>query len=474
MEKSCEKATFLKVDGIPNIFRSPSKCVAVCWLILLLASASVCSWLIVAAVQQFYEFKVSTSIRVHSEQASVLPTISICNMNPFTSNFSTRLFAEANISMTFTDALDVYMRYFNQLQAYLLQKRGFYLTDDELAQMSVLDEALLYCEFGGQPCSSRDFEPFFHPVLFNCYKFNGNASKISYAAGLSAKLTVRLYTGVPDELDYTFYRGFMLFIQNASDYPYSMGRSLFRLAPGLGATFVPERSFYNQYPAPYSDCTVLDDNTLTRPIQNHTEFDELVRTGYLYTQNDCFALCKQHIILSRCQCRTSFTGSLAANSSTTYCSSKSQGECIRRVSALFVTIENFLVNECLSHCPLECHQSSLRPLVYYYQYPYDVHNYTRQQAMLVSQLAESVAGQRDARENLATNVVEFNVYYDSLSYMEVVEEPKLTWDSLIGIVGGHLHLFLGMSLLSVVEVFEWAAFVAVSALKFLTRSNYAQ
>ena len=51
-------------------------------------------------------------------------------------------------------------------------------------------------------------------------------------------------------------------------------------------------------------------------------------------------------------------------------------------------------------------------------------------------------------------------YYDSLSYSNVDEEHKMTVDSLIGTIGGHLHLFLGMSLLSFVEI-------SVLGLKFI-------
>ena len=43
-------------------------------------------------------------------------------------------------------------------------------------------------------------------------------------------------------------------------------------------------------------------------------------------------------------------------------------------------------------------------------------------------------------------------YYETLSVTQIEEQPKMRLDTLIGTIGGHLHLFLGMSLLSFVEI----------------------
>ena len=55
------------------------------------------------------------------------------------------------------------------------------------------------------------------------------------------------------------------------------------------------------------------------------------------------------------------------------------------------------------------------------------------------------------------NIVEVYVYYETLTYTNTVEEPKMSFEDLIGSLGGHLHLFLGMSLLSFAEIFELLA-----------------
>ena len=67
---------------------------------------------------------------------------------------------------------------------------------------------------------------------------------------------------------------------------------------------------------------------------------------------------------------------------------------------------------------------------------------------------ERYSNQTDFTENLASNVAKVSIYYDELSYTEVTEVPRMTWDELLGKLGGHLHLFLGMSALGFVELFE--------------------
>ena len=47
------------------------------------------------------------------------------------------------------------------------------------------------------------------------------------------------------------------------------------------------------------------------------------------------------------------------------------------------------------------------------------------------------------------------IRYESLAYKKLEEEPKINGEELLGIIGGHLGLFLGMSLLSFVELIEF-------------------
>jgi hypothetical protein len=47
-----------------------------------------------------------------------------------------------------------------------------------------------------------------------------------------------------------------------------------------------------------------------------------------------------------------------------------------------------------------------------------------------------------------------NVYYKDMSHLEIVESAETTLDKVISSIGGNMGLFLGMSLLTILEIVE--------------------
>jgi hypothetical protein len=56
--------------------------------------------------------------------------------------------------------------------------------------------------------------------------------------------------------------------------------------------------------------------------------------------------------------------------------------------------------------------------------------------------------------NAAKSIVSINIYYDSLSYTQTTESPKMNLVSLLASIGGNLSLLLGISLFSLFEAIE--------------------
>ena len=68
-------------------------------------------------------------------------------------------------------------------------------------------------------------------------------------------------------------------------------------------------------------------------------------------------------------------------------------------------------------------------------------------------LKQRYANHTDFTENLASNVIKFSVYLDTV-FFEIQEIKRMSWSELIGSLGGYFHLLLGMIILSFVELFE--------------------
>ena len=66
------------------------------------------------------------------------------------------------------------------------------------------------------------------------------------------------------------------------------------------------------------------------------------------------------------------------------------------------------------------------------------------------------SNQTDFNDLLAENVAKLSVRYEPQSYTISKEKKTITINHLISTLGGHLHLFLGMSLMSFLELVELA------------------
>ena len=134
---------------------------------------------------------------------------------------------------------------------------------------------------------------------------------------------------------------------------------------------------------------------------------------------------------------------------------------------------DFIMNNCLAKCPLECHKEYIYLHQSFYKYPEDKYIEELKKNQL---LLSKYANETDFRNSLASNVAKVTIYYDTLTYTIIKEEAKVTWVKLLGNLGGHLHLFLGISFMSIVEIVEifvhfllFAFYRAKSRLLFLRK-----
>ena len=145
-----------------------------------------------------------------------------------------------------------------------------------------------------------------------------------------------------------------------------------------------------------------------------------------------------------------------------FCGTKLEDyECVENQLKLFSSDD---MNECLAKCPLECTQSGLTPItVASYNFP-SIEYSNAIKAELASRLP-NVSNQSDFSNELYNNLVEFSVFYKSLTYTQVEEEIKMTLEDLVASIGSHMHLFLGMSFMTIIEIVELIAIILVSTCK---------
>ena len=243
-----------------------------------------------------------------------------------------------------------------------------------------------------------------------------------------------------------------MFVQNHTEYPYYYGNPAYKVSPGEVMTFSIKRSFYVQYnawPYAYSECTIDEHGELMQPLADRSFFDRVLEYNFTYFRFTCFELCYQKMMAEMCNC-SSYEIRVTVGDYD-YCFPPTISECENKYrQEKFLNFDWFAAN-CLTKCPLECSSPTLEKYLASYEYPTSA-LYADTMFKANPTLYSLRASQSEFKTSKETNMLRLVFYYEKLNYVKVDEEPKMTMDSLIGTIGGHLHLFLGMSLLSFFEV----------------------
>ena len=328
----------------------------------------------------------------------------------------------------------------------MLKQLDRYLTLDELAEMSDPQAMIVNCTVNG--VHQCELEYYFDYKYYNCYRI-----KTNYASQ-QKKLTISavLYTGRP--LRISPQRGFQLFVEEERHYPLLSPPIL--ISTGFGKHIRVSRNVYEQYESPYSDCTVREDNSLVSDLADRSVFDMLVtQTNFSYSRDLCLAACTQLVNNISCGCQAYDNYVLEGVKLCTAGLFVDIFTCTRNMS---------IVDYCIPRCPLECKKSTYKKSIYTYTYPTDYFQKYQSQFENSSDFLNNQL--LDNMDNFTYDtLVEFSLEYDGSSFLQYTEEPKMSGEELLGILGGHLHLFLGMSLLSFMELAELLIWIVLCTAK---------
>lgn len=83
-----EVASESTTHALPQIFKRENPFIKALWIVCFLGSTGVCAWFISTAMIDYFGYETVSKTYTVLEIPSVFPTVSICNMNPFVTNFS--------------------------------------------------------------------------------------------------------------------------------------------------------------------------------------------------------------------------------------------------------------------------------------------------------------------------------------------------------------------------------------------------
>jgi hypothetical protein len=388
--------------GIPNLVRTRNLFILIMWSICTIISACVGSYYVLKSITDFLKYDTVTKFEVINEKEVPFPAISICALPSFNT------------------------------------------TINKIIKKIYFDDVL-------QSNFSNYFEEYIDVVKGKCFRYNSgkNIHNKSYEIqnstikGLKNSFRLILNIQTPVSNDYS---QISLFIHNQSQPPIDLFARSFWLLSGSLNFFELDRVYYKKLPAPYSNCL----NDVNSFHSNKTIIDILHRQNRVYTQDDCFNKCSHLFALeeSDCSCNSSlndFSINCISNVYNKQFFNKTMEKCISEYLKEFR--KKFQDEKCREYCPLECDSMN-----------YIINSYTEQIALSgnISLNSRSFIESDDfgTYEELKKSYFAIRIYYNELKYTLISEEPKTEIFNFISDIGGILGLFLGISFLSFIEIFE--------------------
>ena len=311
------------------------------------------------------------------------------------------------------------------------------------------NETLVSCNFNKKICDSTSFTTFFDYKYGNCFTFNGDTNPFTTTEiGSDYGLTLEILTGDPKiGSKYSRNSGLFLVVHNQTNIlvPSIRFANGISISPGYNTLVSVSRQFTTKLSFPFSNC--LADSTHSIVLNNYMS-DMNITT---YDQASCTRLCYQIVVQNNCNCydpKYPCVGSMKPK-----CLSNFQVQCILDITNSIFLKRNDYVNICGFDCPIQCNSIDyiISNSMAFYPSPYYVDILANKTNFLKNFNSSD-------KENLLSSVrkylVRVTISYNELGYTLIQEFPSIDPATLVGNVGGQFGLFLGISILSIIEVFE--------------------
>ena len=335
------------------------------------------------------------------------------------------------------------------------------------------EDSIVQCVFDGKICDTSWFQTFQHASFGNCFTFNSainpygenstnrktlETSKVGLENGLALSLFIDKdeYLGV---IGQKF--GINIVLHNSDEHPPLLSQGILIDAGKATRVTVQQQVVFRQS-EPFSDC-----------IKEWPEFLQLNERykNYRYTLEFCTYLCKQKTMAEVCGCTDSFEWNFSKN------------ESIKRLAKQDCDVWNTTEYECMisiymdyykglrfCDCPNQCSDKLFKSTISSASWPSE--GYTPHFAALMKESASKKvrrfvkhilanasheeSATTDLQEKMGHNFARLEITLETMVFEKITESPKYSLSILFGTIGGNLGLWLGWSILSLLELFQWA------------------
>uniref|UniRef100_A0A672LND9 Acid-sensing ion channel 1-like n=1 Tax=Sinocyclocheilus grahami TaxID=75366 RepID=A0A672LND9_SINGR len=290
-----------------------------------------------------------------------------------------------------------------------------------------LEDMLLDCRFRGENCTYKNFTPIY-TRYGKCYTFNsgldGNPLLTTLKGGTGNGLEIMLdiqqdeYLPVWGDTDETSYEAGIKVQIHSQDEPPFIDQLGFGVAPGF-QTFVSCQQQLLQYlPPPWGDCR-------SEPMDS-----EYFST---YSITGCRIDCETRYLLENCNCRM-----VHMPGTSTVCTPEQYKDCADPALGKRTSGDN-------DYCVCET--------------PCNMTRYGKELSMVKipsKASAKYLAKKFNKTEQyIADNILVLDIFFEALNYEKIEQKKAYEVAGLLGDIGGQMGLFIGASVLTILEIFDY-------------------
>ncbi|XP_028396780.1 acid-sensing ion channel 2-like [Dendronephthya gigantea] len=453
----------LSLHGFHQVFeRGSAKIRRILWLIILIAALVMVCVHSERSIRKYFERPVSTNVHVEFVEEIIFPAVTICNFNLFPFYLINGTVGEKIMSILapqkHIDRQDDVLFARSPIPNFNQYKRSLLLKDDgndtvedidtdidvvdskwdfdqtfNFAEFVKthghrIDHMIKKCRWRSEKCGPENFTAVITEFGL-CYTFNSGKTshRVLKVNRAGVDFALRLQLNVQQDQYYGSLRdsaGFKVMVHDQAE-PAMINELGFAIQPGTHTFCSLKKIVINNLPKPY-----------------RASCEDLKLRGFSkYTKSACLLLCRARFIISRCRCSSYDLRGLETN--VPPCLPQQVKNCV------WPAMEEFRneTNNC--RCPIPCHITKFLTQLSYAQMP-------------AKHFSEVLARKRKVpkdvmRNYLRDNFLDVDIYFEEMSVEEITERPAYDEESLFGDIGGQVGLFLGASILTLLEFIDLLA-----------------
>ncbi|KAM5189092.1 acid-sensing ion channel 3 isoform 1-T1 [Callospermophilus lateralis] len=416
------------------------------WATAVLLSLAAFLYQVAERVRYYGEFHHETTLDECESHRLTFPAVTLCNINPLRrSRLTPNDLHWAGPSLLGLDPAEhtAFLRSLGRPPA----PPGFMPSPTfDMEQLYAraghsIEDMLLDCRYRGQPCGPENFTVIF-TRMGQCYTFNSGANgaellttpKGGAGNGLEIMLDVQQEEYLPvwkDMEETPFEAGIRVQIHSQEEPPI-IDQLGFGAAPGYQTFVSCQKQQLSFLPPPWGDCSSVSlDPDFEPELSDSLSPSPSPSPNPPYSLMGCRLVCETRYVARKCGCRMMHMPGGAP-----VCSPQQYKDCAN--PAL-----NAMLRKDACACPSPC--ASTR--------------YAKELSMvrIPSRAAARYLARKYNRSEayIAENVLILDIFFEALNFETVEQKKAYEVSELLGDIGGQMGLFIGASLLTILEILDY-------------------